>query len=124
MTANQLGLFVFSVRVEEYRAGKRIGYALRDFQLKVVDCPINNAPVSFAKLKGSSSRLGKDEIITIPNSQKNACFELFFTDPNPYTQIKLKVVGGLLMVTSRKTRSIFDAIICIWWDKLTDFRTI
>jgi hypothetical protein len=80
VTANQLGLFVFSVKVEEYRAGKRIGYALRDFQLKVVDCPINNAPISFAKLKGSSKKIGKDEIITIPNTQKNACFELFFTD--------------------------------------------
>ncbi|NBA74210.1 T9SS type B sorting domain-containing protein [Emticicia sp. ODNR4P] len=93
VTANQLGLFVFSVRVEEYRAGKRIGYALRDFQLKVVDCPINNAPISFAKLKGSLNKIGKDEIITIPNTQKNACFELYFTDPNPYTQIRLKVVG-------------------------------
>lgn len=38
LTANRLGLYVFTVLVEEYRGGKRIGYVRRDFQLPVVDC--------------------------------------------------------------------------------------
>ncbi len=33
------GLFVFSVKCEEYRNGVKIGTVLRDFQLFVIDCP-------------------------------------------------------------------------------------
>jgi hypothetical protein len=33
------GLFVFSVKCEEYRDGVKIGTVLRDFQLFVIDCP-------------------------------------------------------------------------------------
>jgi gliding motility-associated-like protein len=39
VTANRLGLFVFAVNVEEYRAGVKIGEVRRDFQFLVVDCP-------------------------------------------------------------------------------------
>ncbi|WP_229208695.1 gliding motility-associated C-terminal domain-containing protein [Dyadobacter luticola] len=38
VTANHLGLYVFTVQCEEYRAGKRIGVVRRDFQLLVIDC--------------------------------------------------------------------------------------
>ncbi|MEZ4905383.1 MAG: gliding motility-associated C-terminal domain-containing protein, partial [Spirosomataceae bacterium] len=43
--ANELGLFVFTVLVEEYRNGVRIGSVRRDFQLKVVDCGGSPPPV-------------------------------------------------------------------------------
>jgi gliding motility-associated-like protein len=39
LTANSLGLFVFSVLCEEFRNGEKIGSVRRDFQLLVVDCP-------------------------------------------------------------------------------------
>jgi gliding motility-associated-like protein len=49
--ANQLGLFVFTIEVEEIRNGQTIGLIRRDFQLLVVDCskdpppkPIVNTP--------------------------------------------------------------------------------
>jgi gliding motility-associated-like protein len=38
VTSNQLGLYVFSVLVEELRDGVVIGRVRRDFQLKVIDC--------------------------------------------------------------------------------------
>jgi gliding motility-associated-like protein len=38
VTATDLGLFVYSVLVEEIRSGVVIGQVRRDFQLKVVDC--------------------------------------------------------------------------------------
>ncbi|MCF2491319.1 gliding motility-associated C-terminal domain-containing protein [Dyadobacter sp. CY347] len=38
VTANRLGLYVFSVQVEEYRNGRKIGVIRRDFQLLVIDC--------------------------------------------------------------------------------------
>ncbi|WP_233877645.1 gliding motility-associated C-terminal domain-containing protein [Dyadobacter sp. CY323] len=38
VTANTLGLYVFTVQCEEFRDGKRIGFVRRDFQLLVIDC--------------------------------------------------------------------------------------
>ena len=39
VTASQLGLHAFAVKVEEYRGGQKIGEVRRDFQFLVVDCP-------------------------------------------------------------------------------------
>ncbi|MFC5408502.1 gliding motility-associated C-terminal domain-containing protein [Larkinella bovis] len=39
VTPNQLGLYVFAVKVEEFRAGVKIGEVRRDFQFLVIDCP-------------------------------------------------------------------------------------
>ncbi len=39
VTTSQLGLFVFSVRVEELRNGVKLGEVRRDYQFLVVDCP-------------------------------------------------------------------------------------
>ncbi|MVM35199.1 T9SS type B sorting domain-containing protein [Spirosoma sp. HMF4905] len=44
VTATQLGLFVFAVKVEEYRNGIKIGEVRRDFQLLVIDCPPQTTP--------------------------------------------------------------------------------
>ncbi|MGA0558093.1 gliding motility-associated C-terminal domain-containing protein [Larkinella sp. VNQ87] len=44
VTPNQLGLYVFAVRVEEYRNGVKIGEVRRDFQFLVIDCPPVTAP--------------------------------------------------------------------------------
>ncbi|MGF7218507.1 gliding motility-associated-like protein [Spirosoma lacussanchae] len=56
VTATKQGLYVFSVLVEEYRRGQRIGSVRRDYQLFVIDCPptippdptilVNNEPVT------------------------------------------------------------------------------
>ncbi|WP_460960732.1 gliding motility-associated C-terminal domain-containing protein [Spirosoma litoris] len=60
VTPTQLGLFVFTVVVEEYRNGQKIGLVRRDYQLLVVDCPptsppdptitINNQPATTAQI--------------------------------------------------------------------------
>lgn len=44
VTASQVGLYVFAVRVEEYRNGQKIGEVRRDFQFLVVDCPPVSSP--------------------------------------------------------------------------------
>lgn len=44
VTASKLGLFVFAVRVEEYRNGIKVGEVRRDFQLLVIDCPPQTTP--------------------------------------------------------------------------------
>ena len=39
VTPSEEGLFVFSVKCEEFRDGIKIGEVVRDFQLFVIDCP-------------------------------------------------------------------------------------
>lgn len=39
VTATKLGLFVFAIRVEEFRNGEKIGEIRRDYQFLVIDCP-------------------------------------------------------------------------------------
>ncbi|GAB3887195.1 hypothetical protein GCM10028825_17780 [Spirosoma agri] len=51
VTASQLGLFVFAVKVEEYRNGMRIGEVRRDFQFLVVDCPPATTPNPAVQVK-------------------------------------------------------------------------
>ncbi len=41
----QVGVFVFSVLVEEYRNGIKIGQAVRDVQYQVLDCPTSSSPL-------------------------------------------------------------------------------
>ncbi|WP_234733715.1 gliding motility-associated C-terminal domain-containing protein [Tellurirhabdus bombi] len=52
VTANQQGLFLFTILCEEYRNGQRIGAVRLDFQLPVVDCPLTNPPPAVVSNKG------------------------------------------------------------------------
>ncbi|MDQ1086945.1 gliding motility-associated C-terminal domain-containing protein [Siphonobacter sp. SORGH_AS_1065] len=61
VTASQRGLFAFTVQVDEYRNGQKIGSVLRDFQLLVVDCPDNTLP---------------DPVITLRDNPNNPVREL------------------------------------------------
>ena len=45
VVASQPGLFVFSVRVEEFRNGIKLGEVRRDLQMLVIDCPVSPLPV-------------------------------------------------------------------------------
>ena len=53
VTASQLGLFVFAVRIEEFRNGQKIGEMRRDFQFLVVDCPPSIPPNPTAQIINS-----------------------------------------------------------------------
>lgn len=53
LTASEVGLFVFAIRVDEYRNGKKIGEVRRDFQLLVVECPPTQAPDPAVQIKDS-----------------------------------------------------------------------
>ncbi len=44
VTATKLGLFVFAIRIEEFRNGEKIGEVRRDYQFLVVDCPSVSPP--------------------------------------------------------------------------------
>lgn len=53
VTANALGLYVFTVQCEEFRNGKRIGLVRRDFQLLVIDCSNDQPEPPVIKMEGS-----------------------------------------------------------------------
>ncbi|MEZ0485863.1 gliding motility-associated C-terminal domain-containing protein [Fibrella aquatica] len=52
VTASRVGLYVFAVRVDEYRNGQKIGEVRRDFQLLVVECPDTKAPDPVVQIEG------------------------------------------------------------------------
>ncbi|MGN7885291.1 gliding motility-associated C-terminal domain-containing protein [Dyadobacter sp. 22481] len=53
VTANALGLYVFTVQCEEFRNGKRIGLVRRDFQLLVIDCSDDQPEPPVIKMDGN-----------------------------------------------------------------------
>lgn len=59
VTAAQIGLFVFAIRVDEYRNGQKIGEVRRDFQFLVVDCPPTQPPNPAAQIMGLPATTGK-----------------------------------------------------------------
>ena len=79
VTPNQAGLFVFSVKVEEYRDGERIGEVRRDFQMLVADdCEQATAPIITADLPNGDSYVEGDTLflgVTDPR-----CFSVYVTD--------------------------------------------
>ncbi len=62
--ASREGIFLFSVQVEEYRNGLRIGLIRRDFQLPVIDCSPRKPPVASIRFNGQPA-----ETISICSAQ-------------------------------------------------------
>ncbi len=103
VTPNSLGLYVFAVRCEEFRAGVRIGEVRRDFQMLVVDaCPVPVPPVIVGKeldepVFGTTGTLSVSFDNTTPDNER--CFEVKVTDPstllpddNNQENIKIKAI--------------------------------
>ncbi|MCS6824108.1 MAG: gliding motility-associated C-terminal domain-containing protein [Cytophagaceae bacterium] len=70
------GLFVFAVRVEEYRNGVRIGQMIREFQYFVYDCPPTEGPV--VKLNNFSGSSSNDTLIVYLN--RDTCYSVVVSD--------------------------------------------
>ncbi len=64
--ASKLGLFVFAIRVEEFRNGQKIGEVRRDYQFLVLDCPPVSPPEAVISLPGQP--VGTTEV-TVCDSQ-------------------------------------------------------
>ena len=95
VTANKPGLYVFSVEVAEFRKGKQIGLVRRDFQLKVVDCPVNNPPQLFFRADGQKAFARKNAAVTIAEKDTN-CLSLFITDIDINQNISVINMSGSL----------------------------
>jgi hypothetical protein len=96
LTATPLtqGLFVFAVKVEEYRDNEIIGISRRDFQMLVVDECADALPPQITgptSISLSASDVGQDRCITVvvsdPDSQKGH-------DPHNFVErIRLRAIG-------------------------------
>lgn len=88
VTPANTGLYVFAVRVDEFRDGVKIGSLTRDFQLKVVDCPKMEPPKLLFKPVGQGSYYTGNEIITVKKDDP-MCFEVMVTDPTINQMIRV-----------------------------------
>jgi len=90
VTPSEEGLFVFSVKCEEYRDGIKIGEVVRDFQLYVIDCPDpGNAPEII--VKAPKSDVFDTELDTILLSlEDEKCFDFKISDKDGSETITLR----------------------------------
>ncbi|MEM6843630.1 MAG: gliding motility-associated C-terminal domain-containing protein [Bacteroidota bacterium] len=79
VTPSQLGLFVFAIKVEEFRKGEKIGEVRRDFQMLVIDCLPGETPEVQARVKGETDFYEEGNTITF-GLEDEKCLELFVTD--------------------------------------------
>ncbi|QNL21320.1 gliding motility-associated C-terminal domain-containing protein [Hyphobacterium sp. CCMP332] len=86
---NTNGLFVFSVKCEEYRNGVKIGEIRRDFQIIVRTCPNNQSPVVSVQDPVDSTNFNRDDTMYI--DLNNRCFDIFLKDPDPNTAFNVEI---------------------------------
>ncbi|MCJ8167380.1 gliding motility-associated C-terminal domain-containing protein [Pontibacter sp. E15-1] len=75
------GLFVFGIRAQEFRNGKKIGEVRRDFQVLVLECPRNQSPKVVAQEQGKKEFYQEGTVLRISPTD-NRCINLFITDPD------------------------------------------
>ena len=90
VTPTMIGLFVFAVRCEEYRDGKKIGELRRDFQMLVVDGCSPAEPPQIKGKKSSDTIFGYDKEMNIAFSNDVAdterCIQVEISDPDALRQ--------------------------------------
>lgn len=80
------GLFVFAVKIEEFRSKEKIGESRRDFQMLVVDaCPAAEPPqITGKKLTDGAFTFNNTMSVTFANtvSDANRCIQVRVSDPD------------------------------------------
>ena len=90
VTPSEEGLFVFSVKCEEYRNGVKLGEVVRDFQLFVIDCPPpGNAPE--IQVKGPKSDVFSTSVDTVVlKTEDDKCFDFQIKDRDGSETIRMR----------------------------------
>lgn len=101
VTANQVGLYVFSVEVREFRkvsrtgVSQQIGLVRRDFQLKVIECSPTDPPKLLMRVAGQPGFYKPGTVLTIQEKDQN-CLSLLATDINIGQNIQIINASGSL----------------------------
>lgn len=85
---SRAGLFVFAVKVEEFRNGVKIGEVRRDFQMLVLaNCPPSSPPIVEGKRKTDSQYVRNNLTLTFDQDavDEARCIEIRVTDPDAAT---------------------------------------
>ena len=92
VTPDTRGLFVFALKVEEFRNGEKIGEVRRDFQMLVIDgCDFSTPPKVFATRSGSKEVLEIDDTIRFTYEEAK-CLDFFVTDEDPNEAITFRAI--------------------------------
>ncbi|MCW5909605.1 MAG: gliding motility-associated C-terminal domain-containing protein [Cyclobacteriaceae bacterium] len=85
-TPRNQGLFVFAVKIDEYRDGEKIGESRRDFQMLVVDaCPQAEPPeITGKKLTDAAFTFSSTMAVSFSNTITDAdrCIDVRVSDPD------------------------------------------
>jgi hypothetical protein len=79
------GLFVFAVRVEEFRNGVKLGEVRRDFQMLVIEsCPVAEPPSITGRMLNDTQVFEGNMNVTFSNttSDQDRCIEVEVSDPD------------------------------------------
>ena len=77
------GLFVFAVLIEEFRDEKKIGEVRRDFQMLVLDCPMQSSPPELVvSVSGDEDFSYETDVATLSNdlADEERCIEVTVSD--------------------------------------------
>ncbi len=106
VTPTLLGLFVFAVKVEEFRNKIKIGETRRDFQMLVLDCPVAVPPVIVGRKKGQTAYQAHNLVADYSQgtvTDADRCIEIQITDEDSNNaqqgfqeKIRIKVVPLIL----------------------------
>jgi gliding motility-associated-like protein len=78
VTPSRAGLYVFSIQCSEYRAGRKIGMVVRDFQMLVVNCRPSSPPT--AKLRKIDGTYYNEKDTLLFRASEAKCMDLDITD--------------------------------------------
>ncbi|WP_436515141.1 gliding motility-associated C-terminal domain-containing protein [Ekhidna sp. To15] len=91
---DQTGLFVFAVKVDEYRNGEKIGEVRRDFQMLVVDgCDPPDPPSVDIEIPGNPTFNPETDILTYVASDVEKCFDFIVSNVTIGETISLRAEG-------------------------------
>lgn len=94
VTPDETGLYVFAVKVEEFRDGEKIGEVRRDFQMLVVDgCDPPDPPVVDVNIPSNPTFNPDTDVLTYVASDVEKCFNFVVSNVTVGETISLKAEG-------------------------------
>ncbi|MCX2743471.1 gliding motility-associated C-terminal domain-containing protein [Mangrovivirga sp. M17] len=86
------GLFVFAVKVEEFRNGKKIGEVRRDFQMLIIDCPTQGNKPKLTVNEPETNEITENDIEVVFTGEDQTCLDFFIQDEDGGENVEIKAI--------------------------------